>query len=67
MLGLDEVVGGEEETTGAAGGVAGDLAWLPGHDIPDGADEGTLVRADLRPYDVKFAATFELKTVSGKN
>lgn len=40
VLLLDEVVGGEEEAAGAAGGVADDLAGLRLHDIDDGADEG---------------------------
>ena len=40
VAGLDEVVGGEEEAAGAAGGVAYDLPRLGLHDVDDGADEG---------------------------
>ena len=48
----NEVVGGEQEAAGAAGGIADHLPGLGGHDIDDGADEwaggevlaGSLVR-----------------------
>ena len=35
----DVVVGGEEESAGAAGGIADHLPGLGGHDLDDGADE----------------------------